>query len=175
MDVNYTGYYYKKRLDNLHSPRNSSLCGMNHVYYRYAEVLLGYAEAQNEAVGPDASVYEAVNSIRQRPGTDLPSLPPGLSKAEMRDAIHHERRIELVFENKRLFDLWRWKTAEINLNKDLHGILPVNSIPGENSGTWTYTILGLYYPHVFTKNMYFNPIPQDAIDRNDKLIQNWGY
>ncbi len=48
-------------------------------YYRYAEVLLGYAEAQNEAVGPDASVYEAINAVRARPGTDLPALAEGMT------------------------------------------------------------------------------------------------
>jgi starch-binding outer membrane protein, SusD/RagB family len=169
-----TGYYYKKRLDNLHPP-GGKLCGMNHVYYRYAEVLLGYAEAQNEAVGPDASVYEAVNAVRKRPGTDLPPLPAGLSQAEMRNTIHHERRIELVFENKRLFDLWRWKQAEINMNKDLHGILIKNTVPADNSGIWTYTTFSLNQPHVFTRKMYFNPIPQGAIDLNKGLKQNWGY
>jgi hypothetical protein len=169
-----TGYYYKKRLDNLHPPR-STLCGMNHVYYRYAEVLLGYAEAQNEAVGPDASVYETVNAIRERPGTNLPPLPAGMSQAEMRDAIHHERRIELVFENKRLFDLWRWKQAEVNMNKELHGIWITNTVPSDNSGIWTYTKVPLIHPHVFTRKMYFNPIPLDAISRNKNLKQNWGY
>ncbi len=54
----------------------------NHVYYRYAEVVLGYAEAQNEAVGPDQSVYDAV-MLSTRPGTDLLSRY-GLSQAEMR-------------------------------------------------------------------------------------------
>lgn len=169
-----TGYFFKKRLDNLHPPR-STLCGMNHVYYRYAEVLLGYAEAQNESVGPDASVYEAVNAIRERPGTDLPPLPAGLSQAEMRNAIHHERRIELVFEDKRLFDLWRWKQAEVDLNEELHGILIKNTIPADDSGVWTYEPYPLYVPHVFTRKMYFNPIPQEALDRNNSLIQNWGY
>jgi hypothetical protein len=172
--IKYSGYYYKKRLDNLHPP-GSSLCGMNHVYYRYAEVLLGYAEAQNEAVGPDASVYEAVKAIRERPGTDLPPLPEGLSQAGMRDAIRHERRIELVFEHKRLYDLWRWKQAEIDMNKELHGMLVENTVPSDNSGTWTYTILSLNRHHIFTRKMYFNPIPQSAIDRNERLIQNWGY
>ncbi len=172
--VGQTGYFYKKRLDNLHSP-NSSLCGMNHVYYRYAEVLLGYAEAQNEAMGPDFSVYEAVNAVRERPGTDLPSLPAGLSQTEMRDAIQHERRIEFVFENKRLFDLWRWKQAEVDLNQGLHGIMIKNTIPADNSGIWTYTPFSLNQPHVFNRKMYFNPIPQEAIDRNKRLKQNWGY
>ncbi len=142
--VGQTGYYFKKRLDNMYPP-GSNLCGMNHVYYRYSEVLLGYAEAQNEAIGPDASVCEAVNAIRTRPGTDLPPLPEGLTQAEMRDVIHHERRIELVFEHKRLFDLWRWKQAEDDLNKDLHGMLVLNTVPADNGGTWTYIPLSLWF------------------------------
>ncbi len=72
------------------------------MYYRYAEVLLNYAEAQNEAVGPDASVYEAVNAVRQRPGTDLPALAAGMTQAEMRAAIKRERRIELVYEGQQV-------------------------------------------------------------------------
>ncbi|NLV18408.1 MAG: RagB/SusD family nutrient uptake outer membrane protein [Bacteroidetes bacterium] len=173
-DVGNTGYYYKKRLDNLH-PRGGNQCGMNHVYYRYAEVVLGYAEAQNEAVGPDQSVYDAVNAIRQRPGTDLPPLATGLSQAEMREAIRRERRIEFVFEHKRLFDLWRWKQAEIDIAGDLHGMLIQNTVPADNSGTWTYEVIGLNHPMTFTQKMYFNPIPQSAIDRNPQLKQNWGY
>lgn len=173
-DVGNTAYYFKKRLDYQH-PRGGNQCGDNHVYYRYGEVLLGYAEAQNEAVGPDPSVYAAINAIRQRPGTDLPPLPAGLSQAEMRDAIHHERRIELVFEHKRLFDLWRWKDAMVEMNTDLHGMLIENTVPEDNSGVWTYTPISLNHPHVFTQKMYFNPIPQQAIDRNPKLIQNYGY
>ncbi|NMB51257.1 MAG: RagB/SusD family nutrient uptake outer membrane protein, partial [Bacteroidales bacterium] len=100
-DVGNTAYYYKKRLDNAH-PRGGNLDGRNYVYWRYGQVLLDYAEAQNEAVGPDESVYEAINAIRQRPSTNLPPLPAGLTQDQMRKAIKHERRIELVFENHRL-------------------------------------------------------------------------
>ena len=173
-DVGNTGYYFKKRLDNLH-PRGGNQCGMNHVYYRYAEVLLGYAEAQNEAVGPDASVYEAINAVRTRPGTDLPPLAEGMTQEEMREAIRRERRVEFAYEQKRLFDLWRWKIAEINMNADLHGMLIENTIPETNAGVWTYTRISLNHPHVFNRKQYFNPIPQTVIDRNTNLLQNWGY
>jgi len=173
-DVGNTAYYFKKRLDNAH-PRGGNQDGRNYVYYRYAEVLLNYAEAQNEAVGPDASVYEAINAIRQRPGTNLPPLAAGLTQAEMRDAIKRERRIELVYEGHRLYDLWRWKDAMVEMNKDLHGMKIENTVPEDNSGVWTYTPVSLNHPHTFTQKMYFNPIPQAAIDRNPKLIQNWGY
>jgi len=173
-DVGNTGYYFKKRVNNLYTPRGTQV-GDNHVYYRYVEVLLNYAEAQNEAVGPDASVYEAINAIRTRPGTNLPELTPGLTKTQMRDAIHRERRVELVFEGKRLYDLWRWKEAMTDMNADLHCMVIKNSVPANNSGVWVYTITSLNHPHVFTQKMYFNPVPQAAIDQNPKLIQNWGY
>jgi hypothetical protein len=173
-DVGNTAYYSKKRLDNAH-PRGGNLDGRNYVFARYAEVLLNYAEAQNEAVGPDASVYEMVNAIRQRPGTDLPALAPGLTQDQMRTAIKRERRIELSYENKRLFDLWRWKDAMTEMNKDLHAMEIKNTVPATNAGVWTYTRISLNHPHVFTQKMYFCPIPQAAIDRNTKLIQNWGY
>ncbi|HUX57333.1 MAG TPA: RagB/SusD family nutrient uptake outer membrane protein [Bacteroidales bacterium] len=173
-DQSNTGYYSKKRLDNLHKPMGN-MSGINYVYYRYGEVLLNYAEAQNEAVGPDASVYEAINAIRTRPGTDLPELTPGLTQAQMRDAIKRERRVELMYEDKRLYDLWRWKDAMVNLNTDLTCMVIRNSVPEDNSGVWGYTRTSLNHSHVFTQKMYFNPINQSVIDQNPKMIQNWGY
>lgn len=173
-DVGNTGYYFKKRLDNAHA-RGGNLDGRNYVFYRYAEVLLNYAEAQNEAVGPDASVYEAINAIRTRPGTDLSELEPGLTQEQMRAAIKRERRIELVYEGHRLYDLWRWKDAMYEMNLDLHGMKIYNSAPDDNSGVWVYEPVSLNHPHVFTQKMYFNPIPEAVIDRNEKLIQNFGY
>jgi hypothetical protein len=173
-DVGNTAYYFKKRLDNAHA-RGGNLDGRNYVYYRYGEVLLNYAEAQNEAVGPDASVYEAINAIRTRPGTDLPELTTGLTQAQMRDAIKRERRIELVYEGHRLYDLWRWKDAMYEMNLDLHGMKIYNSVPADNSGVWVYEPVSLNHAHVFTQKMYFNPIPEAVRDRNTKLIQNWGY
>jgi hypothetical protein len=173
-DVGNTAYYFKKRLDNAHA-RGGNLDGRNYVYYRYAEVLLNYAEAQNEAVGPDASVYEAINAIRTRPGTDLPELTPGLTQPQMRAAIKRERRLELVYEGHRLYDLWRWKDAMYEMNLDLHGMKIYNSVPDNNGGVWIYEPVSLNHPHVFTQKMYFNPIPQAVIDRNTKLKQNWGY
>jgi hypothetical protein len=73
---------------------------------RYAEVLLTYAEAQNEADGsPNAAAYTAINLVRGRAG-----LAPltGLSQIAFRDAIKAERRVEFMGEAKRVFDLIRW-------------------------------------------------------------------
>ena len=67
----------------------------------------------------------------QRPGTDLPALAAGLTQDQMRAAIRRERRIEFAYERKRLFDLWRWKIAEVKMNKDLHGMVIQNTVPAD--------------------------------------------
>lgn len=171
-DVGNTGYYFRKKINPL-QPRGGSSSGENYVYYRYAEVLLNYAEAQNEAAGPDATVYTAINQIRKR--SNLPDLTAGLSQAAMRNAIYNDRRVELCFEAKRFYDIIRWKTAMDVMNKDLHGMMITNTSPADNSGKWVYQQINLNHPHVFTQKMYLNPIPQTVIDRNKKIVQNPGY
>jgi hypothetical protein len=173
-DATQTGYYLRKGLNDkitLGADNwNSGSSGQNYYYFRYAEVLLNYAEAQNEAVGPDGSVYDAMNKIRER--VDLPDLTPGLSQDAMRTAIRRERRVELAFEGKRYWDLIRWHLADINLNRQIHGIsikktgsvlsyAPIN-VPG---GDRKFDA---------GKNYLF-PIPQAAIDQNKNLTQNPGY
>lgn len=172
-DVSNTGYYFKKKLNPLVRPGGGQKSGQNYLYYRYAEVLLGYAEAQNEAAGPDASVYSAVNKIRNRAG--LPDLPAGLTKDEMREAIHQERRVELTFEQKRFYDIIRWKIAEDVMSVDKHGMKISNTSPSDNSGVWQYEVVPLNHPHTFHQRMYLVPVPQHVIDRNRNIIQNPGY
>src|ERR1044072_5804599 len=104
-----TGYYLRKFMDDskpIDNPWN--VAGLQPwIYIRYAEVLLNYAEAQNEAVGPDATVYTAINQIRQRSSVKQPALAAGLSQAQMRDAIRRERQVELAFEESRFYDVSR--------------------------------------------------------------------
>jgi hypothetical protein len=171
-DVGNTGYYSKKKI-NPDAPRGGGASGQNYIFYRYAMVLLNYAEAQNEVAGPDASVYAAINSIRKR--SNLPDLPSGLDKAAMREAIHRERRVELCYENNRFFDIIRWKIADDVMNKDKHAMKITNSSPSDNKGVWVYEVIPLNHPHVFTAKQYMNPIPQAVIDQNPKIRQNPGY
>lgn len=171
-DVGNTAYYSKKHLDPLVRP-GGQVSGAHYIFFRYVEVLLGYAEAQNEAVGPDASVYAAINAIREH--VSLPDLVPGLSQAAMRTEIHQERRVELSFENKRFYDIIRWKIADQVMNVDKHAMEITNTHPTDNSGVWLYTVVPLGHPHVFTMNMYLDPIPQPVLAQNPKLVQNPGY
>ena len=70
---------------------------------RYADVLLMHAEALNE-VGQTGAAYAPLNEVRARAGLDPLS---GLSQAQFREAVYHERRVELAFEGHRWFDLVR--------------------------------------------------------------------
>ncbi len=125
------------------------------ILMRYAEVLLMYAEAKNEVSGPDASVYNAINAIRQRPGINMPPIPSGLTKDDVRERIRHERRVELGMEGRRYDDIKRWKTAET--------YIPTLVDPG---GTHR-----VFNP---AKNYLF-PFMQSEIDVNPGLTQNPGY
>lgn len=117
------------------------------VMLRYAEVLLIYAEAQNEIAGPDQMVYEAINQIRNR--VNMPDVPAGINQQEMRETIRHERRIELAFEGLRYYDLKRWRIAEEVLNNITDGVIPRN----------------------FEERFYQWPLPQSEIDRSQGVLE----
>lgn len=177
-DVSNTAYYFKKRINPDLRPAANNSDGLNYVYFRFAEVLLNYAEAQNEAAGPDASVYTAIDRIRTRSG--LPTLETAyggqsLTKEKMRSVIRSERRVELCFENKRWYDIARWGIAMDVMSKDNHGMKITNSSPADNKGNWIYQVVPLNHPHVFMQKMYINPIPQNVIDQNPKIKQNPNY
>lgn len=116
-----TGYTMRKYADP-DNKGNEYPGKINFILFRYAEMLLIYAETQNALNGPDASVYAAINKIRQRPSVELPPLPEGLSKEQMREAIRRERRIEFVFEGIHMFETRSWKTTEACVKKPAYGI-----------------------------------------------------
>jgi hypothetical protein len=78
---------------------------------RYSEVLLIYSEALNE-LGQTGSAYAPLNKVRNRAG--LPDLTTGLDQNDFRDSLYLDRRLELVWENTRWFDLIREKDKNGN-------------------------------------------------------------
>ncbi|MEN8122444.1 MAG: RagB/SusD family nutrient uptake outer membrane protein [Bacteroidota bacterium] len=148
-----TGYCPKKYINPANVPTDyGTKSDQDYIHLRYANVLLIYAEAQNEASGPDGSVYDAINEIRARADVNMPPLPTGLSKDQMRERIWQERRVELGGEGFRYFDLIRWRTAET--------IIPTIVDPGGNNRAF---------------KSYLFPIPQSEMDVNDQLDQNSGF
>ena len=154
------GFYAVKKwlTPGMVNPDYGALDDNDFVLLRYADIKLMYAEAQNEASGPDGGVYQQINDVRNRPGVNMSPLASGLSKDAMRSAIRHERRVEFAFEGLRYFDLRRWGTAAQKLNGFVQNPLA---------------------PAIATKydaKYDFWPIPQTEIDRNAPLlIQNPGY
>lgn len=83
---------------------NTDKSPLNHRILRFADVLLMYAEACNK-LGQDGEAQEALNRVRNR--AKLPSVTA--TGTQLRDAIRQERRLELAFEQNRLYDIRRWK------------------------------------------------------------------
>ena len=143
-------------------------------FIRYAEILLNYAEAMNEAFGPEnagsfgMTALAAINLVRAR--ANVPPFPTGLSPAEMRTRIQHERRIELAFEEHRHLDVRRWKLAESVFGKPVYGL----KILSNQDGSFAYE-RRIVQNRVFRSGMYLYPIPQSEINRNSSLKQNTGW
>jgi hypothetical protein len=111
-----TGYYLRKFMNvssvNLDPSINSQ--GLHfYTYARYTDALLIFAEAANEAVGPDGVIggftaRQVINAIRNRAGITSSTYVNSLSQVEMKNLIRNERRLEMCFEEQRFWDLRRW-------------------------------------------------------------------
>jgi len=158
-----TGYTFKKYGIYDKEPStiilNAGQSETNYMVMRYADVLLMYAEAQNEAVGPDVSVYAAINKVRQRAGLVPFEVPLGKTKSEMREIIRQERRIELAGEGFYYTDIRRWKTAEQVMNATIFN--------SQNQAIVKRT----FNP----ARDYWWPVPQTQRDLNPNLAQNDNY
>ncbi len=150
------GDYYLYKLFDEEAQLETTSSGLNWKIYRYAEVLLTYAEAANEAFGPTAEAYEAVNQIRRR--ANLPDLE-GLSQDQLREAIWKERWVELCYENKTWYDMVRLRKAYNVLENRFEDYV------GHQFS---------YGPTVTERELLF-PIPTAEVRNNDKLTQNPGY
>lgn len=158
------GYGPKKFIEEL-DPSTNLYGGYaqsnNWPYIRYAEVLLNYAEAKNEELAaPDPSVYLAINEVRSRSGQ--PDLPSGLSKIEMRERIKNERRIELLLEEHRFYDLRRWKDGDV-LAEPIMGM----NIYDDNV-TLRYEVSKVE-DRIFNGTHYYLPIPLKEQEKNPLL------
>lgn len=179
----YSGYLYRKYTDitDMADDENSQL---NLILIRYAEVLLIYAEAKIEANDIDASVYDAINQVRQR--VSMPAITAGKTQAELRSALRIERKCELALEGFRLFDIRRWKIAEKVMPGPLLGRIPkefLTTAPAiDENGTPNYSKvpnaskMRLIETRTFNPNRdYLWPIPSIEMQTNTKLVQNPGY
>ena len=171
-----TGYYLKKFLtDNLNLTQGQ-VAQHNWVAYRWGEVLLNYAEAMNEAYGPDAvpagytmSARQALQQVRDRASKKLPQVIAS-DKDSFREVVKHERRVELAFEDHRYWDLLRWKDAMDVLNKPVLGV----EIAREGQG-WSYKVVEVATRTFYEKNYYLPFLRSEIENSNNTLEQNPNY
>jgi len=142
------------------------------VEYRYAEILLNYAEAMNEAQGPTADgVEEYLMKLRKRAGIEAGDdnrygIKQGMTQAEMREFIHNERRIEMAFEEQRFYDIRRWREAEEIFEQPLRG-LSITYRDG-NSINEECDIFDVKWDN----RRYLHPLPYSEMLKNSNLVQN---
>jgi starch-binding outer membrane protein, SusD/RagB family len=143
--------------------------GVNIPIIRYAEVLLFYAEAQNEAnAGPNTEAYNAINKVRNRAG--LPNLTAGLSQDQFRDSIFFEKHLEFVYEQVRWFDLIRVNgSGKAKLVSTLQALKdPAKG--GNSTDSWTVAKAN----NVSDKFLLL-PVPASELIANPSLTQNPGW
>ncbi|QIL41593.1 RagB/SusD family nutrient uptake outer membrane protein [Pedobacter sp. HDW13] len=177
-----TRYYCKKYWPEVYRTVGGSTTLLNYIYFRYAEVLLNYAEAQNEAVGPgdiNGSVYAQLIAIRKRGGIlagadNLYGLKANMTQDEMRTVIRHERAIELAFEDHRWYDIMRWKIGATTIGVPMKGM----DVIKQANGSFTYTpfVLSQTFQKTWTEKQNLYPIPRAEIYKSKGVLtQNPGW
>jgi len=156
-NMSQTGYNFRKMVDPAATRENID----NHanvILLRYAEILLTYAEAQNELSGPSMAIYDALDQIRVRAGMPKVDRVEFSSKEKLRELIRNERAVELVLEGVRYNDIRRWKTAP-DVMKSINKI--------NNT---------LAQKRAWSDKLYLMPVPQQEIDLSYGVLkQNTGY
>lgn len=176
-----TGYYLKKFLGN--NENEDAYRNYNHHYqiFRYAEILLNYAEAVNESdPANDTEIVSGLIALRKRAGIKAGTdnrygLPVTYSQELMRRIIRNERRIELAFEEHRFWDIRRWKISAAGdgdavMTKPVRGVRIIK----QTDGTLEYRYEDVVNS-VFEKRMYWYPIPRNELYGNSNLVQNEGW
>lgn len=167
-----TSYYMRKFMGNFSSSLEYANGYHLWVIFRYSEILLNYAEAQNEYLAaPSSDVYNAIIPLRKRvnipAGADrLYGLKANMTKDEMRKVIQNERRIEMAFEEQRFWDIRRWRIAEDIFQTPLKGMSIV-----KNLTSLTYTEVDVMNVN-FEENRYLFPIPYSEVIKNSNMVQN---
>ncbi len=177
LNASKTGYYLKKFLNANLAINTNATAVTTWIHFRYAEILLNYAEAMNEAYGPNEdplgyglTALAAINQVRARTSVRVPNLS-NMDAVTLRDRIRHERRVELAFEEHRFWDVRRWKIAASTIGAPLNGVKVIRN----SSGQFTYTPF-VVENRVFSDKMYLYPIPMNEINKSSgNLQQNPGW
>ena len=181
-DAPQNGYLNRKKVSLDQNQRNGIHPYRPGILYRLGEAYLNYAEALNECDPGNPDILKYLNLIRERAG--MPQYGTGKDsngfdkiplngQDEVREAIYHERRVELCCENGlRYLDLRRWKKAEEVLNQPMYGMnfsgTKLSDDPNDDAAFFKRT---QYIKRVYERKFYWYPIYQDQIDKDPTLVQ----
>lgn len=183
--VSRTNYYLRKWI----TEKPSFIAGVSSetpwhftAMFRAAEAYLNFAEAANQAEGPDnmiggLSAREALRAIRNRAGipsggnSSVSSDPYLAGLGDITSLIKNERRIELCFEGHRFYDIRRW-------GDDLNTTVKRSTVTTDDNGfTFDYNFnLNVYPSQVsFPEYMRYGAIPRSEVLTSSNLKQNDGW
>ncbi|KAA6344785.1 RagB/SusD family nutrient uptake outer membrane protein [termite gut metagenome] len=176
-----TGFFLRKYMDIDQNPSASGASLPNcYPVIRYADILLCYAEALNEyydspGAVPEDQVRWAIDKVRSRaemPSVDVTFANRGwaFTQENIRKLIRNERRVEFAFEEYRFWDIRRWMIGT-ETQKEAHEL---DIVLEDDDKTKRYTVKPIE-KRVYEDKMNLMPIPQNEINRNANLVQNWGW
>ena len=181
-DAPQNGYLNRKRVSLEQNNRDGIHPYRPGILYRLGEAYLNYAEALNECDPGNPDILKYLNLIRERAGvpqygtgTDSNGFQmiPLNGQDEVRDAIHHERRVELCCESGiRYFDLRRWKEAESVLNQPMYGMnFSGTELSDDPNNPKAFYVRTQYIKRVYERKYYWYPVHQTEIDKDPTLVQ----
>jgi hypothetical protein len=177
--VSNTGFYLRKYID---ASSGASASGIQSdtwwVLFRLGEIYLNAGEAAFE-LGLTAEALTYINAVRARAGFPVNSLT-----ALTIQKIQNERKVELAFEDHRVWDLIRWRIADkvwdgtaTNPDANVYALYPYRIVrPGDpNDGKYVFDKFiapRFKAPRFFRPGNYYSQIPQSVLDNNPKIVRN---
>jgi len=163
-----TGYYWRKYFDP--NAQVNYVSGLNLHLFRYAEILLDYAEAENSLGQMNASIWNAtIGALRARAGFTDPGALTYPATGDMTTIIRRERRAELALEGLRIDDIRRWQTAQTVMNGYAHGAQFSGDLTTDNG------FIRAQKREFNPGRDYVWPIPANDVSLDKNLTQNPGY
>jgi hypothetical protein len=168
----YTGYYMRKFIDpawdvSFIESGGGGYQTVPYRFFRYAEILLNYAEACIELEEYDeARTY--INMIRKRAGQ--PDLTE--SGSALRERYRNERRIELAFEEHRIHDVRRWAIGPQAYQPVTAAKVVYPLLADKTTATVPTITHEVFQTRTWLDKAYFMPIMRDELNKNNALVQN---
>ncbi|WP_373227542.1 RagB/SusD family nutrient uptake outer membrane protein [Parabacteroides merdae] len=163
-ETHMTGYMCQKWVDMRGEYADRTRADKNMTILRYGDVLLMRAEALIELNRDLSEAVSWINQIRAR--VNMPAIEMA-SQSVLREKLRHERRVETAFEGLRYFDIIRWHIGD-KVRK--------GKVYGARLKAVSENMDHKYMEERFWEDkMYLFPVPQEAIDNNENLIQNTGW